>query len=834
MQVSDLKLSMECQSIFRKSHNPLPRPMKPLISDLIANYSTPKGAIDAARKDRHCYKNVSIYFVELPTTPAKFREKYHRDYIPSTTKHQLELDSSTQQMEIHLPETDRRPSMNIEGIIYRAFRRTRESEIQEPSKEAEQTTHQRIPRGLRSTLQRHISRISVARLNFHTSAQEKYSNRKPREPKNNLPDRKSGDSTIKYPDLADGQSRTVLEGASEIQPYFPSIVISNPGVDPQLPFSVLSRAGTSAILNLDPPYQELCSATYIPGTSAISNQDWPRPSPGPPPPLYQMHTTQVQQHHRAALEYSSTAPSTTKPQISTASNRGASQNRNTNEYAAVAMSSEAATQWPLDRVLQWLANNQFSNDWQETFKGLNLYGTQFLGLGVARNDAIVFGMMHQQIYPRLAKECVSSGTGWDQERGRNEGKRLRRLIRGIVTGSSIEQVKSSNMQHESVQRNAGDESNLGNMSSVRTGQQPQPGTFTSAASEGLSMETSEDMSKILQHESFAKEDVWESRPPPEMLMNHLNSFGTNLDPNQTMVEASSTLHQKNTEMFDANIVQARPRQRNVVVPQISQDTTPSPQANFRWPKVQLINKTSSGRVYLGIDATTGNLLAVKQYGVSKAAAENDKAKMKKFIAALYQEIDAIKDLEHVNIVQYLGCEGSETSISIFLEYVSGDSIGGYLRKHGKFEESVICIFTRQILNGLAYLHREGVLHRDLKADNILLDLSGTCKISNFGISKNTDNIYSHSATNSRQDSVFWMPPEVIHSQGRGYTETVDIWSLGCVVLEMFTGRRPWGNEEAGGVTYKLCILNEMPPIPDHVTNTISPAALAFMYDCFQM
>jgi mitogen-activated protein kinase kinase kinase len=134
---------------------------------------------------------------------------------------------------------------------------------------------------------------------------------------------------------------------------------------------------------------------------------------------------------------------------------------------------------------------------------------------------------------------------------------------------------------------------------------------------------------------------------------------------------------------------------------------------------------------------------------------------------------------------------------------------------------------------LAYLHREGILHRDLKADNILLDVDGTCKISDFGISKKTDNIYGNDKTNSMQGSVFWMAPEVIRSQGEGYSAKVDIWSLGCVVLEMFAGKRPWAKDEAVGAIYKIAN-GEIPPIPEDIEGTLGPLAVAFMMDCFQV
>ncbi|KAL2072267.1 hypothetical protein VTL71DRAFT_11610 [Oculimacula yallundae] len=468
-----------------------------------------------------------------------------------------------------------------------------------------------------------------------------------------------------------------------------------------------------------------------------------------------------------------------------------------------------------------------------------------------------------------------------------------------------------------------------------------PGSANSEG--GWSAESSEEMNaKLLRRESFAREDVWASRPPAEALINHLDAFFPNLDLDQPVLEttantsppaspiaeqetieqhaaaqagmsigdnsaintlrsnlsyndgdtlgsdestlkalerpgsiqsiaqrnvrrsgglgrmksirevargaheankrftapiqqggpSSTILRRKSTKMFGANIVQIKPKRGSMILPQIPQDTIPKRQATFRWFKGQLIGKGTYGRVYLGMNATTGEFLAVKQVEVSQKAAGNDKEKMREMVAALDQEIDTMQHLDHVNIVQYLGCERKEMSISIFLEYISGGSVGSCLRKHGKFEETVVSSLTRQTLSGLAYLHREGILHRDLKADNILLDLDGTCKISDFGISKKTDNIYGNDATNNMQGSVFWMAPEVIRSRGEGYSAKVDIWSLGCVVLEMFAGRRPWSKEETVGAIYKLGSLNESPPIPDDVSDNISPAAVGFMADCF--
>ncbi|KAF2166283.1 hypothetical protein M409DRAFT_23474 [Zasmidium cellare ATCC 36951] len=323
----------------------------------------------------------------------------------------------------------------------------------------------------------------------------------------------------------------------------------------------------------------------------------------------------------------------------------------------------------------------------------------------------------------------------------------------------------------------------------------------------------------------------------------------------TLRNDGGIVRRKSTKMFGAKIEQVKPQRGSRLITNldtIPQDTIPvgnvqhvkpERQPTFKWMRGQLIGKGTFGRVYLGMNTTTGELLAVKQVEVNPKAANTDPAKIREMVKALDQEIDTMQHLDHVNIVQYLGCERKEYSISIFLEYISGGSVGSCLRKHGKFEEPVVSSLTRQTLCGLAYLHSEGILHRDLKADNILLDLDGTCKISDFGISKRSANPYNNDITNSMQGSVFWMAPEVIRAQSQalgdglepinqGYSAKVDIWSLGCVVLEMFAGRRPWSKEEAIGAIYKLGSLNQAPPIPDDVSTVVGPAALSFMYDCF--
>ena len=189
------------------------------------------------------------------------------------------------------------------------------------------------------------------------------------------------------------------------------------------------------------------------------------------------------------------------------------------------------------------------------------------------------------------------------------------------------------------------------------------------------------------------------------------------------------------------------------------------------------------------------------------------------VEALKREIDLLRELKHANIVQYLGSNSDDTHLNIFLEYVAGGSVATMLVNYGSLPEQLISNFVRQILHGLAYLHSKDIIHRDIKGANILVDNHGSVKISDFGISKRVEasTLLNNPAPGlkrggprvSLQGSVFWMAPEVVRQTA--YTKKADIWSLGCLIVEMFTGSHPHPNctqlqaifkiGGAGGVTH---------------------------------
>ncbi|XP_040307989.1 mitogen-activated protein kinase kinase kinase 3 isoform X1 [Herpailurus yagouaroundi] len=241
--------------------------------------------------------------------------------------------------------------------------------------------------------------------------------------------------------------------------------------------------------------------------------------------------------------------------------------------------------------------------------------------------------------------------------------------------------------------------------------------------------------------------------------------------------------------------------------------TKSPSAPINWRRGKLLGQGAFGRVYLCYDVDTGRELASKQVQFDPDSPETSKE-----VSALECEIQLLKNLQHERIVQYYGClrDRAEKTLTIFMEYMPGGSVKDQLKAYGALTESVTRKYTRQILEGMSYLHSNMIVHRDIKGANILRDSAGNVKLGDFGASKRLQTIcMSGTGMRSVTGTPYWMSPEVI--SGEGYGRKADVWSLGCTVVEMLTEKPPWAEYEAMAAIFKIATQPTNPQLPSHIS-----------------
>ncbi|XP_050272971.1 uncharacterized protein LOC126716067 [Quercus robur] len=245
----------------------------------------------------------------------------------------------------------------------------------------------------------------------------------------------------------------------------------------------------------------------------------------------------------------------------------------------------------------------------------------------------------------------------------------------------------------------------------------------------------------------------------------------------------------------------------------------------QWQKGRLIGRGTFGGVYLAMNRETGALCAMKEVDLIP-----DDPKSAECLRQSEQEIKILCQLKHPNIVQYYGSEIIDDHFYIYLEYVHPGSVNKYVQEHfGAMTESVVRNFTRHILSGLAYLHSTKTIHRDIKGANLLVDASGVVKLANIGVAKH---LTVQSYNLSLKGSTHWMAPEVMRAAlnldvNPDLTLAVDIWSLGCTIIEMLNGKPPWSDFTGPEAMFE--VLGRTPPIPE----TLSSEGKDFLHCCFR-
>ncbi|KAK6927109.1 Protein kinase domain [Dillenia turbinata] len=225
-----------------------------------------------------------------------------------------------------------------------------------------------------------------------------------------------------------------------------------------------------------------------------------------------------------------------------------------------------------------------------------------------------------------------------------------------------------------------------------------------------------------------------------------------------------------------------------------------------WFRGSCIGKGSFGTVNLAFKKSNGAVFAVKSV--------NSNPGIPSQVEALENEIRILRSLSSAYVVEYLGDDSTEeedptTSYrNLHMEYMPGGTVADMASNGADVDESVFRAYTQCIVSALKYIHSKNIVHCDVKGKNVLVGATpGSAKLADFGSAKQ---ISDGNTSSSPRGSPLWMAPEVIRGEFQG--KESDVWSLGCTVIEMVTGKPAWEDNGADALL-KIGFSNELPKIP---------------------
>eukprot|EP01033_Poteriospumella_lacustris_P012080 gene12081-8632_t len=284
------------------------------------------------------------------------------------------------------------------------------------------------------------------------------------------------------------------------------------------------------------------------------------------------------------------------------------------------------------------------------------------------------------------------------------------------------------------------------------------------------------------------------------------------------VAASATTTTTSSSSVAASVVSASGARRR-------RKKTPEWIAQRRFTLGKQIGEGSFGQVFEAMN-DAGIIVAVKRMNFLNKSAEVDD---------LLSEIDLMRGLSHANIVAYLGAivDAAQCCLYIFQEWVSRGSVQALLKDLGPFPPSVVRNYTRQVLQGLEYLHGQGIVHRDIKGGNILVHNDGNVKLADFGASKKLGLERTADDGAAIKGTPYFMAPEVL-SAGH-YGRKGDIWAVGCTMVQMFSGEPPWKDRNLRGILqlHALLLSWDRGPPPVRSPHALPPEAHDCLALCFR-
>ena len=234
--------------------------------------------------------------------------------------------------------------------------------------------------------------------------------------------------------------------------------------------------------------------------------------------------------------------------------------------------------------------------------------------------------------------------------------------------------------------------------------------------------------------------------------------------------------------------------------------------------IEVIGRGGMGVVYKATDLNLEKTVALKMIDPFYARDEN-------FLKRFRTEAIALAKLENKNIVGVYALRETDNGLFMVMEYVQAKTVSDWLREKGSFQIDEAFKIIRQLLNAINHAHQVGVIHRDIKPNNILLCEDGTVKVMDFGLAKLIQEHGEQSTVTQTAGTLYYMSPEQI--KGSKIDNRTDIYSIGMTIYEMLTGRTPFERGAGDFNIQKQIIEGKIVP-PDKYNPGIPKPLLKFI------
>ena len=216
-----------------------------------------------------------------------------------------------------------------------------------------------------------------------------------------------------------------------------------------------------------------------------------------------------------------------------------------------------------------------------------------------------------------------------------------------------------------------------------------------------------------------------------------------------------------------------------------------------------IGQGAFGKVNIGLHILTGRVVAIKSFKKQNCTKKN--------LERILNERDIMKELNNKNIIKILDYFEDENYIFIVMEYINGGNLYSFIKKRMKLKEKMAKYIFKQIISAINYIHKKNIVHKDIKLENILLDINHGIKICDFGIAKKIHS--SEQLFYGISGTPLYMAPEIFYQSASGYQGfPVDIWASGIALYIMLSGELPFKTDKSGNKDSELeyAIINKTP------------------------